>query len=142
MSKEKTERRSAPNELTGRIRSRLMNRGMARPAKKNRSRAAWPVSGLISLQRRLTALTATAAGLIAQFRELNQLRERVRKAQLTAQDTEEAKWDENLTVAIETYLANEVHTPEQAKAKAMERSGIKDRRTAFHIVRDPPPDKQ
>src|SRR5258706_15971283 len=87
MSKEKTERRSAPNELTGRIRSRLMNRGMARPAKKNRSRAAWPVSGLISLQRRLAALTATAAGLIAQLRELNQLRERVRKAQLTAQET-------------------------------------------------------
>ncbi len=63
-----------------------MNRGMA-PSKKNRSRAAWPVSGLISLQRRLAALTATAAGLIAQLRELNQLRERVRKAQLTAQET-------------------------------------------------------
>jgi hypothetical protein len=114
MSKEKTERRSAPRR---------------------------PVSGLISLQRRLAALTATAAGLIAQFRELNQLRERVRKAQLTAQNTED-KWDENLTVAIETYLANEVHTPEQAKAKAMKRSGIKGRRAAFHIVRDPPPDKQ
>ena len=123
-----------------------MNRGMA-PSKKNRSRAAWPVSGLISLQRRLAALTATAAGLIAQLRELNQLRERVRKAQLTAQETDD-KRDENLTVAIETYLATfEGHTPEQAKAKALERldqvrkAGVKDRRTAFHIVRDPPPDK-
>jgi hypothetical protein len=95
-----------------------------------------------SLQRPIATITHTTAKLIAQLRELNQLRERVRKAQLTAQDTEEDKWDENLTVPIETYLANEVHTPEQAKAKAMERSGIKDRRTAFHIVRDPPPDKQ
>jgi hypothetical protein len=80
--------------------------------------------------------------------ELNQLRERVRKAQLTAQDTDD-KRDENLTVAIETYLATyEGHTPEQPKAKAMERldhvskAGVKDRRTAFHVVRNPPPDKQ
>jgi hypothetical protein len=97
-----------------------------------------------TLQQRI----AIMANLIAQLRELNQLRERVRKAQLTAQDMHD-KRDENLTVAIETYLATfEGHTPEQAKAKAMERldhvrkAAVKDRRNAFHIVRDPPPDKQ
>jgi len=94
-----------------------------------------------TLQQRI----AIIANLIAQLRELNQLRERVRKVQLTTHD----KRDENLTVAIETYPATfEGRMPEYAKAKAMERldhvrkAGVKDRRNAFHIVRDPPLDKQ
>src|SRR6202158_3794475 len=53
-------------------------------------KATWyrSVSGLISLQQRLAALTGTAASLIAQLRELYQLRERVWKKELTAQDTD------------------------------------------------------
>jgi hypothetical protein len=89
-----------------------------------------------TLQRRIKIMT----DLIAQLRELDQLRERVRKARLTAEDTDD-KRDENLTVTIETYMATfEGHTPEQAKAKAMGR--LDQVRNAFHIVRDPPPDKQ
>jgi hypothetical protein len=96
-----------------------------------------------ALQRRITIMT----DLIAQLRELNQLRERVRKARLTAEDTDD-KRDENLTVAIETYIATfEGRTPEQAKEgdgaiRPGAQAGVKDRRTAFHILRDPPPDKQ
>jgi phage terminase Nu1 subunit (DNA packaging protein) len=74
-------------------------------------------SQMSALHQRITIMT----DLIAQLRELDQLRERVRKAGLTAEDTDD-KRDENLTVAIETYMATfEGHTPEQAKAKAMER---------------------
>jgi hypothetical protein len=39
---------------------------------------------MICLQRRLASVIDTTANLIAQLRELNQLRERVRKAQLSA----------------------------------------------------------
>src|SRR5258706_5706751 len=91
---------------------------------------------------RLGAKIMTDEQLAAMHRLLAEYHRKLATESLLDKDTEEDKWDENLTLAIETYLANEVHTPEQAKAKAIERSGIKDRRTAFHIVRDPPPDKQ
>jgi hypothetical protein len=108
-----------------------------------------PVSHLVSLHQRLAAVAHTTSKLIAELRDVNQLREQVRRAQLTAQDRVD-KRDEDLTVAIETYLAtHEGPTPGQAKAKPLEREDhvhkanvFKDRRAALHIVSVTEPEKR
>jgi hypothetical protein len=48
-------------------------------------------SQMNSLQRRIAAVTDTTADLIAQLRELDRLREQVRKALLSAQKSPQSK---------------------------------------------------
>jgi hypothetical protein len=48
-------------------------------------------SQMSSLQRRIAAVTDTTANLIAQLRELDRLREQVRKALLSAQKSPQPK---------------------------------------------------
>ena len=47
-----------------------------------------------SLQERIAALTAASANLLTQLNELDELRERVRKAQLLAHTVVESHWSE------------------------------------------------
>ena len=48
-------------------------------------------SQMSSLQRRIAAVTDTTANLVAQLRELDRLREQVRKALLSAQKSPQPK---------------------------------------------------